>query len=88
MINQFNPKYKIKSISNIEHFNIKFLMLRNYTYKNILSFGDLIHTVHPLAGQGFNMTIRDIKTLSSIIEKNIKLGNEDGEIIARNFRKK
>ena len=88
MINQFNPKYKIKSISNIEHFNIKFLMLRNYTYKNILSFGDLIHTVHPLAGQGFNMTIRDIKILSSIIEKNIKLGNEDGEIIAQKFQEK
>ena len=38
-------------------------------FKNILSFGDLIHKVHPLAGQGFNMTIRDIKSLSNIISR-------------------
>ena len=54
-------KYKINNMSDVEFFNIKFSYLRNYTYKNILSFGDLIHKVHPLAGQGFNMTIRDIK---------------------------
>ena len=73
-------------MSDVESFNIKFSYLRNYTYKNILSFGDLIHKVHPLAGQGFNMTIRDIKSLSQIIEKNIKLGIEDGEIIAQSFQ--
>ena len=42
--------------------------LRNYYHKNILAFGDLIHRVHPLAGQGFNMTIRDTKELTNIID--------------------
>ena len=50
---------------------IKFLVLRKYIYKNISSFGDLIHRVHPLAGQGFNMTI--IKSLSKILDDNIKI---------------
>ena len=36
---------------------------------NILAFGDLLHKIHPLAGQGFNMTIRDIKVLLEIIKK-------------------
>jgi len=44
--------------------------------------------VHPLAGQGFNMTIRDIKILSKILEENINIGNEDGETIANIFEKK
>ena len=61
-------------------------MLRNYIYKNILSFGDLIHKVHPLAGQGFNMTIRDIKSLIKILDNNIKLGIHDGQIIAKEFQ--
>ena len=85
-INKYNHKYIITKISNVEKFDIKFSFLRNYVYKNILSFGDLIHKVHPLAGQGFNMTIRDIKSLSHILDENIKLGIEDGEIIAQKFQ--
>ena len=86
IIKKYNSKYIINNISDIETFNIKFLVLRNYIFKNILAFGDLIHKVHPLAGQGFNMTIRDIKSLLRIIDKNIKLGINDGEIIAQKFQ--
>ena len=48
--------------------------LRNYYHKNILAFGDLLHRIHPLAGQGFNMTIRDINILMNIIKEKIDLG--------------
>ena len=34
------------------------------------------------------MTIRDIKSLSSILDENIKLGIDDGEIIAQKFQQK
>ena len=87
IINKYNHHYKIKKISEVESVGIKFLVLREYFFKNILSFGDLIHKVHPLAGQGFNMTIRDIKSLSNILDENIKLGIDDGEIIAEKFQK-
>ena len=87
IINKYNHQYVITKISDVESVGIKFLVLRDYFFKNILSFGDLIHKVHPLAGQGFNMTIRDIKSLSNILEENIKLGIDDGEIIAENFQK-
>ena len=86
IINKYNHQYKITKISEVESVGIKFLVLRDYFFKNILSFGDLIHKVHPLAGQGFNMTIRDIKSLSNILEENIKLGIDDGEIIAEKFQ--
>tara|TARA_A100001011_G_scaffold80746_1_gene83868 strand:+ start:195 stop:1256 length:1062 start_codon:yes stop_codon:yes gene_type:complete len=86
IINKYNHQYKITKISDVESVGIKFLVLRDYFFKNILSFGDLIHKVHPLAGQGFNMTIRDIKSLSNILEENIKLGIDDGEIIAEKFQ--
>ena len=86
MINKYNHQYKIIKISEVESVGIKFLVLRDYFFKNVLSFGDLIHKVHPLAGQGFNMTIRDIKSLSNILEENIKLGIDDGELIAEKFQ--
>ena len=88
IINKYNHQYKITKISEVESVGIKFLALRDYIFKNILSFGDLIHKVHPLAGQGFNMTIRDIKSLSNILDENIKLGINDGEIIAKKFQEK
>ena len=74
LIKDKNFKYKIKSINKINSFELKSLNLRSYYHKNILAFGDLLHRVHPLAGQGFNMTIRDIEILLMIIKKRIDLG--------------
>ena len=85
IIKKYNSKYEIKNLSDVESFNIKFLVLRNYIFKNILAFGDLIHKVHPLAGQGFNMTIRDIRSLSNILDESIRLGINDGGVIAKKF---
>ena len=59
-----------------EEYDRSFFLSKKYTYKNILSFGDTLHKVHPLAGQGFNMTVRDIKSLTDQIQKNKDLGLE------------
>ena len=61
-------------IEKINIFQLEFLNLRTYYQKNILAFGDLLHKIHPLAGQGFNMTIRDIKILLNIIKSKLELG--------------
>ena len=74
LFKKYNSFYSLTKISNIEKFSLSFEMLRNYTHNNILAFGDLIHRIHPLAGQGFNMTIRDIKIISRIINDKMSLG--------------
>jgi len=74
LINQYNIKYKIKKIEKIENFELKFFNLRSYYHNHILAFGDLLHRIHPLAGQGFNMTIRDINLFINIIKNKIDLG--------------
>ena len=86
IIKKYNHQYEITKVSEVESVGIKFLVLREYFFENILSFGDLIHKVHPLAGQGFNMTIRDIKSLTNILDEYTKLGIVDGNIIARKFQ--
>ena len=62
--------------------------LRNYYYKNILAFGDLLHRLHPLAGQGFNMNLRDIKILSQIIKYKLDHGLELDSSICVDFENK
>ena len=88
LIHQYNPKYLIKKIEKIENFELKSLMLRSYYHKNILAFGDLLHRIHPLAGQGFNMTIRDINFLIKIIKKKIDLGLPIDSSVNHEFEKK
>ena len=74
LIEQYNYKYKIQKIGEINSSELKSLSLRSYYHDHILAFGDLLHRVHPLAGQGFNMTIRDIKILLKIILNKHSLG--------------
>ena len=88
LINNNNPKFKIKKIFKLSNFKLRSSNLRNYYYKNVLAFGDLLHKIHPLAGQGFNMTIRDIRVLSEIIQNKIDLGIQLDPLILEEFEKK
>tara|TARA_B110001452_G_scaffold89762_1_gene73698 strand:+ start:6205 stop:7302 length:1098 start_codon:yes stop_codon:yes gene_type:complete len=88
LIKDNNKKYKIKKFMKLNKFKLQSSILRNYYYKNILAFGDLLHKVHPLAGQGFNITIRDIKVLSKIIQNRIDLGMQLDPFILEEFEKK
>ena len=74
IIKNIGNNFKIISLSKINQFNLHFMIPREYYYKNILSFGDGLHQIHPLSGQGLNMIIRDIKSLGYIVKKNIDLG--------------
>ena len=88
LIKKYNQKYIINSFSKIEKFNLKGSVLKNYYYKKILCFGDNIHKIHPLAGQGLNMTIRDIKVLSKLIDNKIDLGLSIDQSILKEFENK
>ena len=65
---------QIKNIDKLQFFPINVDLKTKYFKRNILILGDGLHTVHPLAGQGFNLVLRDIKKLSELMSKTIKLG--------------
>ena len=88
LINKHNPKFKIRKNSTLISFVLKSLNLRKYYHSNMLAFGELLHKIHPLAGQGFNMTIRDIKHLSEIIQNKIDLGLQLDTLILEEFQNK
>ena len=88
IVRKYNDYYKIKNFKKFEKFKLNFSILRNYYYKKIMIFGDGLHKIHPLAGQGFNMALRDIKILSKIIDNRIDLGLELNHSIYDEFEKK
>ena len=87
LIKKYNFKYEIIKIDRIDNFELKSLNLRSYYHNNILAFGDLLHKIHPLAGQGFNMTIRDIKVLMNIIKDKLDLGLPLDSSVNKEFEK-
>jgi 2-octaprenyl-6-methoxyphenol hydroxylase len=87
LIKKNNPKYQIQKTPKLNNFRLSSSNLRNYYHDNILAFGDLLHRIHPLAGQGFNMTIRDIKILSEIIQNKIDLGLQLDSSVLSDFEK-
>tara|TARA_B100000963_G_scaffold115336_1_gene100454 strand:+ start:44 stop:1153 length:1110 start_codon:yes stop_codon:yes gene_type:complete len=62
------------TISNIQSYPISLSLRRQYHRKNILILGEGLHTIHPVAGQGFNLVLRDIKKLKEIIKYYVSLG--------------
>ena len=87
-LEKFNNKYSSIKLNKVNKVELKSFDLRCYKYKNILAFGDLLHRIHPLAGQGFNMSMRDINSLLYLINTRINNGLEIDQSICSEFEKK
>ncbi len=87
LIKKYNKKYKISKIYKSISFEIKSSSLRSYCNGNIIAFGDLLHKLHPLAGQGFNMTIRDMKKIYDLIKLKKEHGLDIDSSICLDFEK-
>jgi 2-octaprenyl-6-methoxyphenol hydroxylase len=64
---------KIK-ISNQQSYPLTLNLKRTYYKNDILILGEGLHTVHPVAGQGFNLVLRDINKLQEILKYYTGLG--------------
>ena len=61
-------------ISKVDCFPISFKFRSSFNKKNILVLGEGSYNVHPVAGQGFNLILRDIFYLNRKINEYIKNG--------------
>ena len=86
-IKNYNRKYKIHSINHVLKYKLNSSNLRSYYHKNIIAFGDMLHKLHPLAGQGFNMTIRDVNEIFNLIKIKIENGLDLDTSICSDFEK-
>ena len=85
LVSNFSGNIKIRRFSEFQKAELKFSLARKYHFKNILLFGDGLHQIHPLAGQGFNMTLRDLKILLMIIKNKVDCGLEIDSSCLKDF---
>jgi len=80
--NHFKELFKeIISISEINKFNLNYSFNELKDSKRTLLFGEIANKIHPIAGQGWNMTLRNIFSLIKVIKYSINLGLEVGNDI-------
>ena len=68
-----HPKKKF-NFSTVDSFPISLKFNVNCTTKNILILGEGSYSIHPIAGQGYNLILRDIKTLYKEIQNFLSIG--------------
>ena len=67
-------KVKKINITNIQSYPLTLNLKRTYYKNDTLILGEGLHTIHPVAGQGFNLVMRDIKKLKEVLKYYTNLG--------------
>lgn len=49
-----------------------------YTVPRAVVIGNAAHTLHPVAGQGFNLALRDVATLAELVHDAVERGEDPG----------
>lgn len=85
----YPPLVESVDVSTTGRFPLKLFHLDNYSKDRMVLIGDACHNTHPLAGQGLNMGLEDIKELIKQLEKAIDLGIDIGnnELVLKQYFK-
>jgi len=84
----FMPLNKIKNNENkLSVWDLGLNLVVNPTAKRIILIGDAAHSIHPLAGQGFNLALRDCLSVIKAIKNSVKFGNDLGDKAVLEFYK-
>jgi 2-octaprenyl-6-methoxyphenol hydroxylase len=75
-------------VSEVGVFPLKKVSAKEYSFGRVALLGDALHAIHPLAGQGYNLSIRDADCLAKLIANQLDLGLDIGsQIMLTNFYK-
>jgi ubiquinone biosynthesis monooxygenase Coq6 len=80
--NTFPPRVVSVEETSRAAFPLRLSHVDEYTTSRVALVGDAAHTIHPLAGQGLNLGLADVKSLSNAIQESLCLGQDIGSFIA------
>ncbi len=84
----FSPIKKINKIENkLSYWNLSLNFVPNPTAFRVILIGDAAHSIHPLAGQGLNLSFRDCMSALNAIKNSLKFGNDLGDECILKFYK-
>jgi 2-octaprenyl-6-methoxyphenol hydroxylase len=60
---------KISHVGKRDVYPLKLIQAKQQTYHRMALLGNASHAIHPIAGQGFNLGLRDVKQMAQLIEQ-------------------
>ena len=85
----FKPIKNINGIKNkLSTWDLDLNLVINPTAERTILIGDAAHSIHPLAGQGLNLALRDCVSVIKAIQKSSEFGNDLGDQAIIDFYKK
>ena len=84
---RIKKKFTVDSELNAKNqFNLKLKTLDSVFDKRVLAIGDAAHIIHPMAGQGLNLGLRDIRAIEALLESS-KIEDAGNENFLRRYEK-
>ncbi len=71
---------------SIASFPLKLSHAESYLGQRAVLIGDAAHTIHPLAGQGLNMGLADVRCLGDVWEQTVQRGGDIGTSVIQGYR--
>ncbi len=65
--------------SRVQAFPFSFRFARRFVGERVALIADAAHIVHPIAGQGLNLGLRDVAALAEIVAERMRLGLDPGD---------
>jgi 2-octaprenyl-6-methoxyphenol hydroxylase len=62
----------------LQAFPLKLRIARDFVAPRLALIGDAIHVVHPVAGQGLNLGLKDVAALAEVVVEALRLGLDHG----------
>jgi 2-octaprenyl-6-methoxyphenol hydroxylase len=70
---------EIKTLDKPRAFPLSYFVARSFIADRLALVGDAAHVIHPIAGQGLNMGLRDVAALAQVIVDAARLGTDFGQ---------
>jgi len=71
---------RLKLEGNVKSFPLCLIRAKRLFAERIALVGNAAHQLHPVAGQGFNLGLRDVMALSRLLEKRVLQGGDPGAL--------
>ena len=70
---------EIMALDRPRAFPLSYFVARSFIGERLALVGDAAHVIHPIAGQGLNMGLRDVAALAEVVVDAARLGTDFGQ---------